>query len=126
MADEFAKEVGIQPGAPLPPMRPESIAERGLQAKLEAYLVMQKYQSDRQTSNFSHHYERARVEAEPETVLARKLFHHAEALRLTADLGEAIAVYEKPEAIKAWRGKGLLGPTHKDFRRDDLIQEQTY
>jgi hypothetical protein len=126
LAEEFANEVGIKAGAPVPPLRPESIDERGLKPKFEAYVVLMRYLSDRQMSNFGHHYERARVEAEPKTVTARKLFHRAEALRLTADLGEAIAIYEKPEAIKAWRDDVLLGPGHKDFRRDDLIQEQSY
>jgi hypothetical protein len=126
LAEEFAKAVGIQMGAAIPLLPPESITKNGLEEKLKAYVILRQYQSDRQTSNFPHHYERARVESEPETVLARKLFHHAEALRLTADLGEAIAVYERPEAIKAWRDKVLLAPGHKEFRRDDLIQEQTY
>jgi hypothetical protein len=59
-------------------------------------------------------------------VAARKLFHRAEQLRLTADLAEAAAVYEQPEAMPAWRDKVLLPNGHADFRNDAFIQEQTY
>jgi hypothetical protein len=64
-------------------------------------------------------------------VNARKQFHRAEALRLTADLGEALSVYEgnpaegRPGAIALWKNV-LLKEGHKDFRRDDFIMEQTY
>ncbi len=133
LALEFAKLFKITPWSQAPPMRPEDVPP-GLDRdqtleKYNAYRTMQGYYSMRATSNFAHHYERARVESEEDTVTARKLFHRAEALRLTADLGEALDIYEgKAEdkqtgAIALWK-KVLLA--HKEFRRDAEVQEQTY
>jgi hypothetical protein len=122
-AEAFAKE--FPPGSPLPTQRREDLPP-DLRDKWEASVILEKYNSDLHMTNFRHHYHRARVEAEPETVTARKLFHRAEALRLTADLHEALNVYEQPDALPAWKNKVLLDPSHKEFRKDEFIQEQTY
>jgi hypothetical protein len=79
-------------------------------------------------SNFHHHYNRAAVEKEPETVLARKLFFQAEALRLKGSPTQALRAYEGDAdhegALKIWRDKVLL--KNKEFRRDSFIQEGTF
>jgi hypothetical protein len=131
LAEQFAKKYKILIGTPVPSgWEPQGMAPTD-QPLLDAFRVVTGYQSYRSMSNFAHHYQRARVEAEAETVNARKLFHRAEALRLTADLGEALAVYEgkpeegRPGAITLWK-KVLLKDGHRDFRRDDFIMEQTY
>jgi hypothetical protein len=124
-AADFRKalEAGtVKQGMPIPPaLLPASVAFR----------VIAQYESSRTMSNFGHHFSRALVEQEPDTVTARKLFHRADELRLTADLGEALAIYEgNPDekqsgAIQRWK-KVLLAEGHKDFRSDDLTQEETY
>jgi hypothetical protein len=130
-AAEFRKALDTL-GPFKPGMRREDLSP-DLQPLFDAFRVMTQYETNRTMSNFGHHYNRAQVEAEPDTVTARKLFHRAEALRLTADLADALAVYEgngnpddkQPGAIRLWK-KVLLVEGHKDFRRDDLTQEETY
>jgi hypothetical protein len=120
--EEFAQHYPPAPGgAPWPIAYPPDV-----QPYYDAYRTVTSRQTNLSMTNFNHHYQRARVEAEAETVTARKLFHEAEAKRLTADLIQARAIYEQPEAMQAWKNKVLLAPGHKEFRRDDEIQEQTY
>jgi len=80
----------------------------------------------RTLSNFSHHYHRAQVESEPETVLARRRFHEAEMLRLQGSLDQALRTFNLPEAIPAWRDKVMSVKNlavHREFRDDDFMQE---
>ncbi len=134
LAAAYARSQNANLGANVMPPGPDASAEVGEQ--YEAYHVMVNFKSNLLMTNFAHHYHRARVEAEPTTVMARKLFNRAEARRLTADLGDAVKIYEgDPEdkteegrlgAIRIWRDKVLLADGHKDFRRDDFVQEETY
>jgi hypothetical protein len=72
-------------------------------------------------SNFHHHLIRSHVEARPGTVQARKLFFQAEELNYAGSPDRALAKFEDPAALKAWRDQVLL--KNKDFRQDSWVQE---
>jgi len=86
------------------------------------------YEFYRRLTNFPHHYLRPLVEAETDTVVARRLLFQAEAYRLQASYVEALDTYNNPKALDAWLDKVLSVKDlskHKDFREDQFIQEQT-
>ncbi|HEX3389766.1 MAG TPA: glycerophosphodiester phosphodiesterase family protein, partial [Streptosporangiaceae bacterium] len=69
---------------------------------------------------------RAGVEAQPKTVLARKLLYQAEHLRLAAqpDDLKALALYENPAALQGWRE--VMEQSPPDFKNDSTTQEDTF
>src|SRR5262249_25011119 len=77
----------------------------------------------RQMTNFPHFYHKTIVEALPATIQARKAFFQAERLRRTAQSLRALEKYT--EALPEWR-RILRAKDHKDFRRDQNTQEETY
>jgi hypothetical protein len=81
------------------------------------------YEYNRGLSNFPHFYAEADVERANEAVSARKYFYLADQLRRSGDRQLALEMYERPEAFPMWK-KILL--THRDFRRDLEVQENTY
>jgi hypothetical protein len=82
-----------------------------------------RYDYNRGLSNFPHFYAEADVERTKEAVTARKYFYLADQLRRSGDRQLALEMYEKPEAFPMWK-RILL--THRDFRRDMDVQENTY
>jgi hypothetical protein len=70
----------------------------------------------RQVSNFMHHYYRSKAEADPDTVLARKLFYKAEnQLYREGDKVAALSTYETPvqestPGVKSWSNGKALTP----------------
>jgi hypothetical protein len=88
----------------------------------EAARYLWEYNFYRSQSNFPHFYVTSKVEKEERTVKARKRFHEAEDLRLAGSPDRALAAFEQPDAVAAWR-KILLD--NQDFRKDSAIQEQT-
>jgi hypothetical protein len=124
LAKQFREKLGLAPEAAIPPLRPEALPEGLTREHLRAALFLHELASHRQVSNFMHHYYRSLVEANKETVQARKLFYEAENLRLAGSPDQARRKYESPEALKAWREKVLL--KNRSFRRDDFNQEEAY
>lgn len=101
--------------------------------------ILYEYTFYRQVSNFPHHYNRALVEAKPETVACRKLLADADWARLTGEKLEALKIYQTPTSpkklnrqipawgdreltpLEAWRELVLL--PNEEFRRDSFNQE---
>jgi hypothetical protein len=105
----------------------EELEKPGVRDEYEASLYMFEYEYARRVSNFLHHYVRSHVEALPVTVKARKLFYEADVARQNGASGERVlAIYRNPGALKAWRDEILLKPDNKEFRHDNLMQEDTY
>lgn len=127
LAKKFRDRYQLQEGAMPPNLRKEDLPEDERETIWEEYMAyqyMRMFKLHNSITNFRHHYERARVEQEADTVQARKLFYQADTLRINASPREARAVYEEPKAMPAWRAI-LLRPGNEEFRKDDLIQEDT-
>jgi hypothetical protein len=122
LAKAFADSRGLNPNSPPPPLREEALDEKERE-QYHAARYMFELHTYLQMSNFTHHYVRSLVEAKDETVTARRAFYEAETLRLTGSPEQALAKYQEPEALKAWRDKVLL--QNRDFRHDDWVQEQS-
>ncbi len=90
-----------------------------------AWQFLRDYKQFRSLCNFDYHYNRARIESETATLLARKTFFEAlDDLRMRNDEQGALRKLLDPAGMKAWRDKVLLA--NKVFRRDSLIQEYTF
>jgi hypothetical protein len=136
LATEFARRTGIEVGAPPPQLDTSRLDARG-KDELRAARVLYEYNFYRGVTNFHHHYNRALVEAKPETVACRKLFAQADLYRVNGDVMEALRTYKTPIAqdpkkvplwsdrklnpMEAWRELVLL--KNDEFRRDNLAQE---
>ena len=86
-------------------------------------------------SNFTHHYVRSRAEAQPATMICRKLFFEAETERLHDNPRTALEIYRKKESTSDWKEKVLLTTKRigdKDLRvltefgLDSSTQESSY
>jgi hypothetical protein len=141
---KYLRPEGVDVGSQLPPPKEgvENLAgERKKQYEAAKYLF--EYKFYRELSNFPHHHNRSKIEADRTTVACRKLFHEAESSYFRGDLVKARETYERPEALAAWRDEVLLGCVHDDkgrlvprpgavpaehrlFREDRFIEEYTY
>ncbi len=93
----------------------------------KAARFMYDYDFYRRLANFQSHYQRAIVEAEPETIAARKKLYEAETYRLRGSPGRALDAYK--EGIAAWRDQVLSvkqPDKHREYREDNFIQESTF
>ncbi|HEY7424374.1 MAG TPA: hypothetical protein VH682_09120 [Gemmataceae bacterium] len=122
-AKSFAEKYKLNEGSPVPQLRAENL-DRDTAQEYFAWQFMKWYNYYRHISNFPHHYNRALVESREETVLGRKTFFEADALRLRNRDFRALQKYQEPNGLRSWRDKVLL--TNTEFRRDNFIQEQTF
>jgi hypothetical protein len=122
-AQAFAKNFKLNEGSPVPQLREENLDPETAREYF-AWQYVKWYHYYRHISNFPHHYNRAFVESKLDTVMARKTFFEADALRLRNRDFRALQKYQEPNGIQAWRDKVLL--TNEEFRRDNFIQEQTF
>jgi hypothetical protein len=130
LTDKWGKEHGLTGPQDLP--RGEEGAEQ--KKALEAIQFRRAYEGIRNLTNYPHNYGRARVERLPEVVRARKLFYQAEALASTGSTIKALQTYQDPDPdpIPVLKGLSALDAWAKildeqpDFRRDSLIQEETF
>jgi hypothetical protein len=155
-AKEFAKEFGLPEGSRPPVLRPEALEARGPRVVElhHAAQFLFDYNYYRRLSNFAHHFTVAGVEAEDDALTARKAFYDAERLRLAGSPQRALNGYAEKRYVKteaggrprwaearsgwgrllaAVAGKSALGLwrdeillKNKDYRRDDLVQEDAY
>jgi hypothetical protein len=129
-AEAFLTKYGLGPDAnpqQFPIVR-ESLSEEDGKG-YDAARYMWEYRSYRSVSNFPHHYYRASIEKDADTITARKLFYQAENWRLLGSPDRALAIYRRPGALEAWLEKVLAWrdlDVHRQFREDALIQEHTY
>jgi hypothetical protein len=140
-AREFARQTGAEVGALPPPLDesrldPKKTGEQLIaESPHVAARVLYEYNFYRGVSNFAYHYNRAVVEAKPETVACRKLFSDADWARVNGRPLDALEIYQKPVSrekipawgdrkftpLEAWRELVLL--KNDAFRRDQLNQE---
>lgn len=112
---EVFASLGDNPADQIPP------EGHKLRASYEAHTRLFWYDRFRHMTNFPHFHHKTKVEEIPETVQARKAFFQAERLRRSAQSLAALEEYTK--ALPAWR---QLLRANKEFRRDNIIQEETY
>ena len=108
----------------LPPEPPSKMDPNDL--RMEGYRAakfMFWYRSNRQHTNFLTHFHRAEVEAKPETVQARRTLYAANQARKEGHREQALRLYESDDGMRAWRG---ILEKYEQFRKDDLIQEDSY
>jgi len=120
-AERYRKKYGLEPRSRSPELLPEDQQD---QEMLESYKAHEKlfwYAHYRAMTNFPHFYFVSQVEQDAKAVKARKDFFAAEQLRKTGDRELALETYRK--AMPEWRDLLLA---HKEFRRDDNVQEDTY
>jgi hypothetical protein len=123
-ARAFAQKKHIPDISYLPSVRPEEL-DPETREEYFAFLFLRELGQHKTLCNFDVHYNRAMVESKEETVKARKIFFEAlEAQRVRNNEPEALRKYLDPAGMKAWRDKVLM--SNKTFRRDSLIQEQTF
>jgi hypothetical protein len=123
-ASAFVKKYNLTPFSPMPPIRKDEMDDE-TQKELFAWQFLKDLSQYATLCNFEYHYNRAQVESKLDTVQARKTFFDALDLqRLRNDERGALDKYLSPKGMTAWRDKVLL--TNKTFRRDSLIQEQTF
>ena len=129
-AQKYMDSKGLTPRMGVPPREENPDLQEGWRAAMFLFY----YEAVSSVSNYNHNYVRAKVEKEPQTVRARKLFYQAEALALTGSTVESLQTYQDPakdtgnvlgglNALDAW---AKILEKEDDFRRDDLIEEQTY
>ncbi len=123
LAEDFWKKYNLPFGVAPPNLRDESLPKEDREG-LWAARFLRDYDQNRSMTNFPHHYVRTVVESREETIKARQLFYEADSYRLAGSPRRALAKYEDPHAITAWRDKVLLA--NKDYRRDPMIQEQSF
>lgn len=99
----------------------QDITDPALIDSYKAHRTLFFSQQNRGMTNFDHHYFRAFIEREPQTVQARKQFFEAKRAYKAADTDRALALYDV--AFDMWK-KVLLRST--DFRNDSGIQEDIY
>jgi hypothetical protein len=90
-------------------------------ASYKAYDTLFWYEHYRAMTNFPHFYFVSQVEQDPKAVQARKDFFTADQLRKSGEREAAMDVYRR--AMPEWRDLLLA---HREFRRDDNVQEDTY
>jgi hypothetical protein len=123
-ATAFALKYNLTPTSQMPVLREDEL-DAQTREELFAFRFLKELTQYRHLTNFEYHYNRALVESKPETVKARKTFFDAlDAQRLRNDEAGALKLYQSPAGMTAWRDKVLL--TNKVFRRDTLIQEQSF
>jgi hypothetical protein len=119
-SNKYLEAHGLQPGSPPPPLRRQERDKPEVVELWKAAQVMSAYDRYRQMTNFPHLYERAQIEAEPQTVVVRKALYEAEELRLTARV-QALGKYE--EALKGW---AKILEAHPTFRDNQSIAEDSF
>jgi hypothetical protein len=107
---------------PEPPGGPASLSPQELNG-YQAAAVVSRQLSYLRLSNFVHHISRAEIERLEVTMRARNLFFRARRETLNSNFDPALRIYSDDDAIKAWLEKVLL--PHPNYRKDDLVQEQT-
>ncbi len=120
LADKYWKDKRTPKGTP---PASETSRDPAIREEWQASRYMTDYDSNRRVSNFASHYNRSFVERDPKTVTARKLFYRAQALASTGSMIEALQKYQDPGAIPAW---AEVLDKHKDFRNEDMTQEESY
>jgi hypothetical protein len=119
-AYEYIKTHGA-PATGSAPEREDS-ADPAVQAGWRASKYYADYTYYRTVSNFAHHYIVSKVEKDPRTVGARKAFFEAEAKAGVGSWAPALAVYQSPAALPAWKEILLAYP---DYRLDEHVIEET-
>jgi hypothetical protein len=120
LAKRYHERSRLPEGANPPQTRDENLTEEERQEQFAARFVWeQNFYTN--VSNFRHHLIRSRVESQPETVQARKLFYEAEELNYAGSPDRALEKFEDPAGLKAWRDQVLL--KNKEFRQDSMVQE---
>ncbi|MSR32079.1 MAG: hypothetical protein EXR99_11285 [Gemmataceae bacterium] len=134
LAAEFRRAANLTEGDMVPDLREESM-EPSLREKYHAAKFIKELEVYRQMSNFLHHYNRSRAEANPVAVNCKKLFFNAETERLTDNPRAALEIYRKKECIQDWKDKVLLTSKRvgdkdlrvlTDYGKDSFSQEYTF
>ena len=134
LAREFRQSQNLTDTDNIPTLRDDRMSPEE-KARYQAAMFLKELDIYRQMSNFMHHYNRARAEAQPTTVTCRKLFFEAETERLRDNPRNALEIYRRKDCMETWKEKVLLTTKRvgekdlrvlTDFGRDNTTQESTY
>jgi hypothetical protein len=114
----------LSPGQPMVPLRPEH-RDTPMQDYYQACNRIHWYEHYRNQTNFPFFYDRASLERQKKTVIARKAFYAAERFRALGDLDPAVKILEANDALPAWL-EILLDPDNHSFAADQATQEDSY
>jgi hypothetical protein len=136
--DFFVREYDLREHSPPVPLNPEREEKRSAAEKKQmedsrhAYEYLFWYFHYRGLCNFEHFYLRSQIEAEPETIAARKAFHEARQLYRLGRSVDALSKYDTPVA-KDPDGKPIGALTYwrqlmvnERFGADSGIDDDTY
>lgn len=100
---------------------PPSMQTPELLDSADAYAQLYWYDVNRNMTNFAHFFHQTQVEMTPEAVKARKAFFQADQMRRAGRRDLALQKYA--EGLPTWRDLLLA---NREFRRDSIIQEDSY
>jgi hypothetical protein len=119
-ADRYLESRNLQPGSDPPPLRRQERDDPGKVEGWKAANIIAAFDRYRHLTNIAYLYERAQIEAEPQTVAVRKGLYDAEELRLAAR-AQALPKYEG--ALKGW---ARILAAHRNFRGAQSIAEDSF
>lgn len=122
LARRYYQKTGLSPVSEPPPRDDLKPGMPDYDA-YKAALYIHFYDYSRRLTAFPNHFHEAEVEMQPVVVQARKAFFEAERLRSGGNREQAIARYEQPDALEAWRNILIR---FENFRDKDLVQEESY
>jgi hypothetical protein len=118
-AEKYRKHYGVGPEERGPEPGPEDREEYFESFKAHGQLFW--YQRQRMMTNFPHFYYSSQVESDPKAIEVRKAFFLADQQRKAGERELALETYR--DAMPKWRDILLA---HPDFRRDPVVQEDSY
>jgi hypothetical protein len=119
-AEAYAKKIGLTPGAPAPPLRPEQEVDSELREGRKAYMHVFGLQHYLSLTNFKFFYYQSQAEQKPETVAARKVLFEAQQLHKA---GRANALEKYQEFLPLWVAVLQQNP---EYATNEQLQEDAY
>jgi hypothetical protein len=119
-AEKFRKRFLLESNDIAMAFRPDTL-DPEMKDALRAQQLLAWRSSNLQTTNFLHHYVKAKAEQDRDTAQARKTIDRAESARRAAEPERAIEEFQK--GFGQW--KAVL-EHHPDFRDDQATQEEVY
>jgi len=131
LAKRYARQRGIQEGAPVPPPRPEDEADPEMMLSARAAGILRFNGLYRGVTNCETFLHQAAFEKDPRTIEARKILFEADAARRSERIDAAIKLYES--VLGTQKNPGKWGQILRERRRSadallkgDQILEETY
>lgn len=115
LAAEFRKAVNLGENDQPPTLREDKMSPEEKERYQAAWFIKE-LDVYKNMSNFTHHYVRSRAEAQPATMICRKLFFEAETERLHDNPRTALEIYRKKNQHLIGKKRFFLPPNALEIR----------